>query len=449
MTTYLPPARPAQPQSRRFLPTLLLLLTVFGPISMDLYLPALPALTTELGAVTSVAQLTVTACLIGLALGQLIAGPVSDQFGRRRVLLIGVVAYVVTSALCAASPSIEALIAARFVQGLAGGVGIVIGQAAGRDLFSGTQLIRFYGRLTVFGGLAAVIGPLLGGQLNTFLDWRGLFAFLALLGAILLAVIARAFPDTLPATRRTSGGFTRTVSDVRTLLADQRFRGAVLNQGFLYAALFAYLSGSTYVLQEIYGLSPQAYAAAFGLNSAGFMMSGFLAGRAAERWSVPGTLAIGIGVTGAGALGLLITGLTDAPLPVVIVSLLALASGVAISSPPATTLALADWPQMAGTASSLLGMVRFGFGGISAPLVGVAGAATVLPLGTVTTVCVILAAAAYAGLDARPSRAEVALQTRPPRQWREARSRRLMPLVRSGPVRDCWDGSDHRCVHDA
>ena len=138
-TTYLPPARPAQPQSRRFLPTLLLLLTVFGPISMDLYLPALPALTTELGAVTSVAQLTVTACLIGLALGQLIAGPVSDQFGRRRVLLTGVIAYVVMSALCAASPSIEALIAARFVQGLAGGVGIVIGQAAGRDVFSGSS----------------------------------------------------------------------------------------------------------------------------------------------------------------------------------------------------------------------------------------------------------------------------------------------------------------------
>jgi DHA1 family bicyclomycin/chloramphenicol resistance-like MFS transporter len=412
-TTYLPPARPAQPRFRRFLPTLLLLLTVFGPISMDLYLPALPALTTEVGAAISVAQLTVTACLIGLALGQLIAGPVSDQFGRRRVLLTGVVAYVLTSALCAASPSIEALIAARFVQGLAGGVGIVIGQAAGRDVFAGTQLIRFYGRLTVFGGLAAVIGPLLGGQLNTFLDWRGLFAFLALVGAILLAVIAGAFPETLPAERRTSGGFTRTVSDFRTLLADRRFLGAILTQGFLYAALFAYLSGATYVLQEIYGLSPQAYAATFGLNSAGFMMAGFLAGRAAERWSVPGTLTLGIAVTGAGALGLLITGLTGAPLPVVIVSLLALASGVAISSPPATTLALADWPQMAGTASSLLGMVRFGFGGISAPLVGVAGAGTVLPLGAVTTVCVILAAAAFAGLAARPEQAAVAAAIEP------------------------------------
>jgi DHA1 family bicyclomycin/chloramphenicol resistance-like MFS transporter len=389
-------------------------LTVFGPISMDLYLPARPALTTELGAVTSVAQLTVTACLLGLALGQLIAGPVSDQLGRRRVLLVGVAAYVVTSALCALSPSIESLIAARFAQWLAGGAGIVIGQAAGRDVFSGAELIRFYGRLTVFGGLAAVIGPLLGGQLNTFLDWRGLFAFLALVGAILLAVIIRALPETLPTGQRTAGGFARTTRDFRVLLADRRFLGAVLNQGFLYAALFAYLSGATYVLQEIYGLSPQAYAAAFGLNSAGFMVSGFLAGHAAERWSLLGTLAVGIAVTGAGALGLLITGLMSAPLPVVLVSLFALASGVATSSPPATTLALADWPQVAGTASSLLGMVRFGFGGIAAPLVGVAGAGTVLPLGAVTTLCVILAAAAFAGLAGRPEHAAAEVEVPDP-----------------------------------
>lgn len=132
---------------RRSLPTLLLLLTVFGPISMDLYLPALPALTADLGAVTSVAQLTVTACLVGLAAGQLIAGPLSDRFGRRGILLIGIALYIATSALCAISPTVELLIAARFVQGLAGGVGIVIAQAAGRDIYSGGALIRFYGRL--------------------------------------------------------------------------------------------------------------------------------------------------------------------------------------------------------------------------------------------------------------------------------------------------------------
>src|SRR6188768_1175466 len=222
------PSVTAPPAIRRALPPLLLLLTVFGPISMDLYLPALPALTAELGAVTSVAQLTVTACLIGLAAGQLIAGPLSDRCGRRAILLIGIVAYIATSALCALSPTIELLIAARFVQGLAGGVGIVIAQAAGRDIFTGGALIRFYGRLTVVGGFAAIVGPLLGGILNTVTDWRGLFVFLAAIGAGILIVTLLVFPETLPFERRTSGGLAHTLHDFRTLLSDRVFLGAVL-----------------------------------------------------------------------------------------------------------------------------------------------------------------------------------------------------------------------------
>jgi DHA1 family bicyclomycin/chloramphenicol resistance-like MFS transporter len=380
--------------TRRLLPSLLLLLTVFGPISMDLYLPALPALTAELGAVTSVAQLTVTACLIGLAVGQLLAGPLSDRFGRRGILLIGIVAYILTSVLCALSPSIELLILARLVQGLAGGVGIVIATAAGRDVFEGMALIRFYGRLTVVGGFAAIVGPLLGGLLNTFTDWRGLFVFLAVIGVLLLVITLLVFEETLPAEERTRGGFGETLQAYRTLLGDRVFLGAVLNQGFLYAALFAYLAGSTFVLQDIYGLSPQWYAAAFGLNSAGHMIFGYFAGRTAERWSIPGTLAVGVAVTGLGAVGILIAGLTPMPLWTVIISLFALSSGVAITAPPATTLALSDYPQMAGTASSLLGMVRFGFGGIAAPFVGIAGALSILPLGITTVVTVLLSAAA-------------------------------------------------------
>ncbi|RXZ73144.1 multidrug effflux MFS transporter [Agromyces albus] len=386
---------------QRSLPTLLLLLTVFGPISMDLYLPALPALTIELGAAASVAQLTVTACLIGLAAGQLIAGPLSDRFGRRGILLVGIIAYIVISALCALSPTVEVLIFARLVQGLAGGVGIVIAQAAGRDIYSGGALIRFYGRLTVVGGFAAIVGPLLGGLLNTFTDWRGLFVFLAVIGAAILLTALLIFPETLPVEHRSRGGFAQTLSDFRTLLADRVLLGAVLNQGFLYAALFAYLAGATYVLQDIYGLTPLAYAAAFGLNSAGFMVFGYLAGRSSERWSISGTLTVGVLVTGLGAAGLLLAGIAPMPLPVVIVSLFTLASGVAISSPPATTLALAEYPQMAGTASSLLGMVRFGFGGFAAPLVGVAGTTSILPLGLVTVTSVTLAGAAFLVLGRR------------------------------------------------
>lgn len=395
----------ARPSADRVLPALLLLLTVFGPISMDLYLPALPALTAELDAATSVAQLTVTACLIGLAAGQLIAGPVSDRYGRRGILLIGIVAYIVTSTLCAISPTVELLIAARFVQGLAGGVGIVIAQAAGRDVFSGRELIRFYARLTVVGGFAAVVGPLLGGLLNTIIDWRGLFVFLAVIGtAILIAALAR-FRETLPIEARTTGGLTRTLSDYRTLLRDRVFVGAVLNQGLMYAALFAYLSGATFVLQDIYGLSPLGYALAFGANSAGFMVFGHLAGRFSERGHVHAVLATGVVVATAGAIGLLAAGLVPMPLWVVLASLFALAAGVSISSPPATTLALIGYPQIAGTASSLLGMVRFGFGGIAAPLVGVAGALSILPLGVVTVTTTALAAVALVLIGTAQGRA--------------------------------------------
>ncbi|MFI7422552.1 multidrug effflux MFS transporter [Nonomuraea sp. NPDC049684] len=390
----------SQPASR-LLPTLLLLLTVFGPISMDLYLPVLPALTDELNAATSMAQLTVTACLIGLALGQLVAGPLSDRFGRARPLYVGLAAYVATSLLCALSPSIETLIIARLVQGLAGGAGIVIAQAAGRDLYSGGKLIRYYGRMTVLGGLAAIVGPLVGGQLARVTDWRGLFTLLAVIGALILALIAFGYRETLPRTSRTTGGFARTGRDFRTLLADRVFTGAVLLQGFVNAALFAYLAGATYVLQGVYGLSPQQYALAFGLNSAGFMVFGYLAGRSSERWSVRGPLAVGLAMCALGALGLLAAGLWTLPLAVVIVSLLIMVSGVAATTPPATTLALAGYPHMAGTASSLLGMARFAFGGVAAPFVGLAGADGMLPLGIVTVVSIALALAACAALSPR------------------------------------------------
>jgi DHA1 family bicyclomycin/chloramphenicol resistance-like MFS transporter len=397
---------------RRLLPAVLLLLTVFGPISMDLYLPVLPALTLELDAATSTAQLTVTACLIGLALGQLVAGPFSDRFGRRGPLLVGVIAYIVTSAWCAIAPSVELLIAARFVQGIAGGIGLVIAQAAGRDLYSGGALIRYFGRVTVLSGLAAIVGPLAGGLLATVTDWRGLFVFLAVIGAGILLLVVFAFTETLPRNHRTTGGFADTMSGYRTLLSDRRFLGAVLVSGFVSAALFAYLAGATYVLQGIYGLSPQQYALAFGLNSAGFMIFGWLAARAAERWSLHGTLVVGLVMCALGALGLLAAGLTAQPVAVVIASLLTMVSGVAVTTPPTTTIALAGYPQIAGTASSLLGMARFAFGGLAAPLVGIAGASTMLPLGIVTVAGVALAAASVTLLT-RPRRAVEPTPTQP------------------------------------
>ncbi|MEU5946856.1 multidrug effflux MFS transporter [Micromonospora sp. NPDC047465] len=371
------------------------LLTIFGPISMDLYLPALPALTTELGATTSAAQLTVTACLLGLAIGQVVAGPLSDRLGRRRPLLAGVVAYLLTSVLCAVSPTIELLVAARFVQGLAAAVGIVIAQAAGRDLYSGGRLVRYYGRLTVLGGLAAIIGPVIGGQLASLTDWRGIFLFLGGVGAVILAATMLIFRETLPADRRVVGGVAHTGRDFRRLLSDRMFVGTVVITGFVNAALFAYLSGATYVLQGIYGLSPQGYSFAFGLNSLGFMAFGFVAGRLAESWSEKGTLVLGLLMTLVGAGALLATAVLHLSLVAMVLSLLTMVSGVAVTTPPATSLALASYPDIAGTASSLLGCARFAFGGLAAPLVGLAGADDATPLGLVTVLSAAVAATTY------------------------------------------------------
>lgn len=397
------------------LSALLLLLTVFGPISMDLYLPALPALTRDLGASTSAAQLTVTACLIGLGVGQVIAGPISDRFGRRRPLVVGIVLYVVTSAACAVSPSIATLVVARVAQGLAGAVGIVIAQAAGRDLYEGGALIRFFGRLTVLGGLAAIVGPLIGGQLTRFTDWRGMFVFLAVIGVLLLVATVFLFGETLPLEQRTSGGLSRALADFGELCRIPSFLGAVLAIGFLNAALFAYLSGATFVLQDIYGLTPQQYSYAFGLNSLGFVIGGYVGGRTSEAWSERGTLVIGIAMTLAGSLGLLATGIATLPVGVVIVSLLTLATGVAVATPPTTSIAMADHPDKAGTASALLGFTKFGFGGVAAPLVGLGGASTVLPLGLVTVVASLIAGACYWSLI-RPEDAPVDIPVEVPRQ---------------------------------
>jgi DHA1 family bicyclomycin/chloramphenicol resistance-like MFS transporter len=400
-TTVTPPAT-RQPAAGGPLAVVLSLLTVFGPISMDLYLPVLPALTTDLGTSTSTAQLTVTACLFGLALGQLVAGPLSDRFGRRSPLLIGVAAYVVTSVLCAVSPTVEALVAARFVQGLAGGVGVVIAQAAGRDLYSGSRLLRYYGRLTVLAGLAAVLGPVLGGQLAAVTDWRGLFLVLAAIGVLVLVACLAVFRETLPARLRVTGGLDRTGRDMRRLLSDRRFVGTVLATGFVNAALFAYLSGATFLLQGVYGLSPQGYSYAFGLNSLGFMVFGFAAGRASGRWSEHATLVVGLFMVAAGAGGLLATAVLHLPLVCVVLSLLTMVSGVAVTTPPTTSLALAGYPDVAGTASSFLGVARFAFGGLAAPLVGLGGTSAV-PLGLVTVGCAVLAALSCA-LITRPDR---------------------------------------------
>lgn len=363
------------------------LLSTFGPLSLDLYLPSLPHLATDLATSTSAAQLSITACLVGLATGQLIGGPLSDRFGRKRPLVVGLLAYLLATVGCAFAPSITVLVLVRLVQGLAGATGLVVSRAIARDLFGGRELITIFARLTLVSGLAPVVAPVLGGQLARVMSWRGVFGVLAGFGVLLLVAGTFGLAESLPTERRSTGGLAAVGRSFRGLLADRLFVGLVLAAGLAIASMFAYISGATFVLQEIYGLSPQGFSFVFGANSIGLMIMSQLGGRLGRRLAPGRVLAAGLTVNLAGALGLAVAVLTGAPLPVLVVSLFVMVSAVGLVLPTAMGLALADYPHVAGAASALIGLGQYVIGGLVAPLVGIAGEDTAIPLGLVALGC--------------------------------------------------------------
>jgi MFS transporter, DHA1 family, multidrug resistance protein len=377
-------------------------LSAFGPVSMDTYLPGLPALSDDLGASASQAQLTLTACLFGLAAGQLVAGPASDALGRRRPLLIGLAAFTAASLLCAAAPEIWSLVAARFLQGAAGAAGIVLARAIARDLHSGPALARFLAMLMLVNALAPILAPIAGAQLLHVTDWRGVFVVLAGLGAVLFAVAALRVPESLPPERRHRGGLAQTGRAFRELLSDRRFAGYVLSCGLVFAAMFAYISGSPFVLQDIHGLSPQTFSLVFGVNAAGIMLMNGLSGRTVSRVGPARLLAAGLAVQATGAAVLLVSVLAGVGLGGILPGLFLVVSSVGLVFPNATALALADHPDRAGSASALVGLSQYLFGAAAAPLVGVAGTGTAVPMALVIAVSSAAAVAAFRVLASGP-----------------------------------------------
>ena len=389
-------ADPARPPA--YMVVVLGLLTMFGPLSLDLYIPALPQLADDLATSASAAQLSITACLVGLALGQLVAGPLSDRLGRRRPLMVGLLAYLFASIACALAPSVEVLVALRFIQGLAGAAGIVISRAIARDLYSGRALMIFFSRLLLIAGLAPVIAPILGGQLSRIMDWRGIFLVLAGFGAVLLLAGWFGIRETLPPQRRVVGGFGRTLHDYNTLVHDRFFVGCALSSGLAGASMFAYIAGSTFVLQRIYGMSPQGFSLIFGCISLGLVAAAQGGARLALVWPLTRVLALGLTINLTGATALLITVISGLPLAALIGSLVVMVCAVGVIFPTANALAMADYPDLAGTASSLQGLSQFVFGAIAAPLVGIAGEHTAVPLGIVTTSVSVCAMASFVSL---------------------------------------------------
>lgn len=359
------------------------MLSMFGPLSLDLYLPALPRLADDLAATPSAAQLTITACLIGLAVGQVIAGPLSDQYGRRRPLIIGLLLFMISSMACAVAPSVEILLLLRLIQGLSGAAGLVISRAVARDLFAGSDLVVFFTRLMLINGLAPVLAPVIGGQLVRVMSWRGMFVVLGVFGLVLLLTGWFGVPETLPPARRVRGGLKATITGFGVVIRDRLFLGSAAAAGLAFASMFAYIAGSTFVLQEIYGLSPQEFSYVFGVNSIGIVTMGQVGGRLVHRLATVTVLGSGIALNLLGALGLLVSVLLALPLPFLLASLFVMVSAVGLIFPTSTALAMADHPDRAGAASSLFGLGQFSAGAVAAPLVGIAGEATAVPLGVV------------------------------------------------------------------
>lgn len=382
-------------------------LMAFGPVSVDMYLPSLPSLSGDLNATMSLAQLSLSAAILGLSLGQLLSGPLSDALGRRRPLLIGLAAYTLASLLCIIAPSMAVLIILRFAQGIAGASGIVIAMAVARDLYAGVALARFLSLLMLVNGLAPIIAPVIGSQLLTFTNWRGVFAALAIFGVVMLLVAFYHLRETLPPKQRQSSGIAPSLSAFRDLLADRRFIGYAASSGFAFAAAVVYISVSPFILQNVYHLSPQFFGLIFGVNALGLVVTSQVSGRLVGRVSSHTLLAWGIAGITLGGVSLLIAALSGVGLAGVLPALFVLVASLGLIMPNAATLALAE-VRAVGSASALLGVLQFAIGAIAAPLVGIVGSATAIPMAVAISVFSLVALGTFL-IFCRPDRLESSL----------------------------------------
>lgn len=358
-------------------------LTALGPFTIDLYLPAFPAIETELDVQTALIQLTLTATTVGFALGQLVVGPLSDKVGRRLPLILATAVHVGASLGAAMAPDITWLFVFRVLQGVGAAGGGVVALAIVRDLFGGYPLVRMLSRLALVNGLAPILAPVIGSQLLLVTDWRGIFGFLVAYGVVIVVLATLFIRETLPRERRALAGHSTVWQRYRSLFSDRVFVGSAIVGGMTFSALFSYLSSSSFLFQNVYGLDPQQYGLLFGINSlgivAGVQISSRLARRVGPQWIIAGaTIAqlvavltiLGLDLAGTGFLGIVI------PLWFFILS-------CGFIFPCVQVLALAHHGQEAGTAASVLGAMNFGLAGLISPIVGIFSIVNAVPMAIV------------------------------------------------------------------
>jgi DHA1 family bicyclomycin/chloramphenicol resistance-like MFS transporter len=353
-------------------------LIAVGPLTIDMYLPALPAIVADLQTTSAAVQLTLTGTLAGLALGQLLIGPLSDAVGRRTPLLAGLVLHVLASVLCVVAPNIAVLGALRVLQGLGVAAASVVAMAIVRDLFSGVGFAKLFSQLMLVMGVAPILAPTLGSELLRWTQWRGVFVALAAFGVLLATIAFFGLDETLPAQRRRRGGVLETVRVYGALLRDRTFVGLVLVAGLAMAALFAYVAGSSFVFQEQYGLNEQQFGLAFGAGALGLITATQVNVRLLRRYSPERILVASLGAGTAAGLGLLVFAVTGfGGLVGILVALWLVLAAAGLALPNAPALAMSRHGEAAGTAAALLGAVQFGVGAVAAPAVGLLGTGSV------------------------------------------------------------------------
>lgn len=351
----------------------LALLTAVAPLSIDMYLPAFPAMAAEFGTSASAVQFTLTSFMVGLASGQLILGPLSDRFGKRPLMLAGTFVCILAGVACALAPNIAALTAFRFVQGFSGAAGVVLSRAVVADRAHGAVAARAFSLMMIINGAAPVLAPLIGGSLMGVIGWRGVFWILAGLAVAMFLGVVAVPTETHPKDRRHTGGVTAMLRDARSVLTNRDYIGYTLAFAFGFTVMFAYISASPFVLQNVLGLSPLHYSFAFAANAAGIVIMNAVNARIVGRFGQRRLLHLGVGLLVLFSVLLLVDALLG---PVLWASLLLLWGAVAslgLVAANATALALDQVRHAAGTGSAVLGALQFGLAALVSPIVGLGG----------------------------------------------------------------------------
>jgi len=380
----------------------LALLSAVAPLATDMYLPAFLAMSEHLGAGAASIQVTLTAFLAGLAIGQLLIGPLSDRYGRRRPLVIGTVLAIVSSMLCALAPDVGGLIAWRFLQGLGGAAGVVLARAVIADTTrNAAAAARLFQVMMIIGGLAPVLAPIVGTGIVALAGWRAVFVVLAGLSIVSLLGVWRCIDETLPEERRTAGGVKALFASMGQVLTGRIYLGYTLTTGFTFMVLFGYIAASPFVFQGILGLSPVAYSAAFGANAIGIALVSALSARWVGRVPPQRLVAIGVGVNLLATLAVLACVATGAGAALMLPCVFAAVASVGMTIGNASALAIAEAPRAAGSASAMLGALQFLLGALAAPLVGLGGKDTAMPMALTMVASAVLAVLSFTLLARR------------------------------------------------